>query len=151
MARIIDLTSSTTAAAGDNLPFWSASNGDTRRMSMTAVANYVQTVISGNDDKVLQYASPAVNAFNVAITDSSASIWLVMTPLGAFAAGTITLPALVNCVDRQEILVNSTQAVAALTVSGNGSSVVGAPGALAANGYFLLRYEPVSHTWYRIG
>ena len=55
------------------------------------------------------------------------------------------------CKDGQEVLVTSTQAVTALTVSGNGSTVYGAPSALTANAFFKLRFDGVVKAWYRIG
>ena len=48
-------------------------------------------------------------------------------------------------------MVSCTQAVTTLTVSGNGSTVNGAPTTLAANGFFRLRYDGVFKAFYRVG
>ena len=99
-----------------------------------------------------QYSAPSASPFTVAITDSDASIWLILTPTGTLATGTITLPAVANAVDRQEVLVNCTQIVTSLTVGGNGATAVtGAPTTLAANAYFRMRYDAATLTWYRVG
>lgn len=116
-----------------------------------AVVDYIESQIQTGDGKQLQYAAPAATGFTVAITDSSASVWLVLTPAAGYAAGTITLPAVANCVENQEVLVNCTQSVATLTVAGNGGTVIGAPASLSANGFFRLRFEPVLKIWYRVG
>jgi len=116
-----------------------------------ALINYIESQIQTGDGKQLQYAAPAATGFAVAITDSSASVWLVLTPAAGYAAGTITMPAVANCVENQEVLVNCTQSVATLTVAGNGGTVIGAPASLSANGFFRLRFEPVLKIWYRVG
>jgi hypothetical protein len=51
----------------------------------------------------------------------------------------------------QEVLVNCTQSVGTLTVLGNGANVIGAPTSLAANGFFLMKFEPILSNWYRVG
>jgi hypothetical protein len=78
-------------------------------------------------------------------------VWLILTPVAGYAAGTITLPLSTNVVNKQEILVNCTQAVTTLTINGNGATVTGAPTTLAANAFFRLRYDGVTGTWYRVG
>ena len=50
--------------------------------------------------------------------------------------------------DQQEIAVFSQAEISALTVSGNGASVTGAPSYLPANGSFLLRYNALQTTWF---
>ena len=47
-----------------------------------------------------------------------------------------------NCFpDKQEALVNTTQAVTTLTIGANGATVIGAPTTLATNGFFKLTYD----------
>jgi hypothetical protein len=76
---------------------------------------------------------------------------LILLPTGAFAAGTLVLPLLANCVDKQEVLVNCTQAVSSLTINGNGATVTGAPTSLSTNGFFRLRFDGLAKVWYRVG
>lgn len=151
MPTINQLSRVDTVAAGDLLPIYSQANGDARAAAISVLAAYVQTLLAAVDDKVTQYSAPSATGFTVTITDSDESVWLVLTPVAGYAAGTIKLPAVANCVDKQEILVNCTQAVTALTINGNGATVTGAPTTLAANAFFRLRFEGVTHTWYRVG
>jgi len=76
---------------------------------------------------------------------------LLLTPAATYAAGTIVLPEKTSCIDGQELMCTCTQIVTALTVSGNGATVNGAPTALAANGFFRLRFDAVFSAWYRVG
>ena len=71
-------------------------------------------------------------------------------PAATYANGTLVLPAVANCADKQEILVNSTQIVTALAITANGATVKGAPTTLAANAFFKLRFDGVLKTWYRV-
>lgn len=149
--RINSLTAKDVVSAGDQVPIFSTTDGDTRRASMTAVAAFVAGTSTAADDKVTQYAAPSSSPFTVTVPNLSNSVWLVITPTGTMALGTIVLPALGTAVDRQEVLVNTTQAVTGLTVSDSGASITGAPTTLAANAYFLLRFDAVTSTWYRVG
>jgi len=142
------------AAGSDLLLVYDASNSDTRKISLTALATYVNSLssLSGlKPESNTQYASPSATAFNIQVTDGDDNIFLIVTPTGAFAAGTITLPAIANVVDKQEVTVVCTQDVTALTVAGNGATgVVGAPTAITANDYFTLRFDTLYDTWYRV-
>lgn len=150
MATINELSSVDEISSSDQVPIYSSSNGDARKASFTTILNYLMGKLTSNDDKITQYSSPNASGFNVQINDSSTSVWLLLTPTGAFAAGTITLPALTNCIDHQEVLVNVTQAITTLTIAGNGAQVTGAPTTLAANGFFRLRFDAVFKGWYRV-
>ena len=125
-------------------------NAQDYRASAGSVSDFVKAAIGAGDGKVLQYAGPTSTGFTVPVTDSSTSIWLVLTPSGTLAAGTITLPAVANCVESQEILVVSSQTVTALTINANGGTVVGAPTTITSTSPFKLRFEPVLKTWYRV-
>jgi hypothetical protein len=103
------------------------------------------------DDKITQYAAPSATGFSITVLNGSSSVWLIISPTGAFAAGTLILPAVANCVDKQELLVNCTQAVTALTINANGATITGAPTTLAANGFFRLRFDALADVWYRVG
>lgn len=126
-------------------------NSQDYRVAADSIVDYVMANITAADDKITQYSAPSATGFSVQVTDGSDSIWLILTPTAGFAAGTIVLPALANCVDKQEVLVNCTQAVTTLTVSGNGATVTGAPTTLAANAFFRLRFDDVANVWYRVG
>lgn len=150
-ATINQLNAATTITGSDLLAVYSQVNGDARKVSLTNFAAWVATQITTSDNKVTQYSAPSATGFTTIITDSSNSIWLVLTPVAGYANGAITLPSIANCVDKQEILVNCTQAVTTFVVNGNGATVTGAPTTLAANAFFRLRFEAVTSTWYRVG
>jgi hypothetical protein len=151
MPTINQLTAVDSVVSSDQVPIYQSENGDARKASMAVIKTFMLDGITASDDKITQYAAPSATGFSVQITDGSDSIWLILTPNAGYAAGTIVLPALANCVDKQEVLVNCTQAVTALTVSGNGATVTGAPTTLAANAFFRLRFDDVVNVWYRVG
>lgn len=151
MPTINQLSAVDAVVSSDQVPIYSSENGDARKASMATLLAFFKGRITANDDKLTQYAAPSATGFNVRVNNDSESVWLILTPVAGYAAGTITLPAVANCVDRQEVLVNCTQAVTTLTVAGNGGTVTGAPTTLAANGYFRLRFDAVTKTWYRVG
>ena len=104
-----------------------------------------------SESKTLQYFAPSATGWSVPIESESNSAWLIITPTAGFANGTITLPPVLNVLEGQEVLVNCTQSVGTLSVNGNGANVIGAPASLVANGFFLLKFEPILKNWYRVG
>lgn len=142
-----------TFTAASQIPFNDPSNGCDRRASVTSLAAVIAPLLPGQSGLVTQYAAPAATGFvvNVATPEPGESIFLLLTPNAAYAAGAILLPLQATCIDGQELLVTTTQAVTALTVSGNGSTVNGAPTTLAANGFFRLRFDGIFKAWYRVG
>jgi len=151
MPTINQLNAVDTLTAADLVAIYSSNNGDARKASMSVVASFIQSLITVSDDKITQYAAPSATGFSVQVNNAGQNVWLVLTPTGGFAAGTLILPALANVLDHQEILVNCTQAITALTINGNGATVTGAPTTLAANGFFRLRFDTITDTWYRVG
>jgi hypothetical protein len=151
MATINQLSAVDAVVSSDQIPIYSSNNGDARKASLATVAKYLSTQTSFVDGMITQYAAPSATGFTVNILDGVNSVWLVLTPTTALAAGTIKLPTVTNCVDKQEILINTTQAITTLTINSSGASVTGAPTTLAANAFFKLRFEGVTDTWYRIG
>jgi hypothetical protein len=71
---------------------------------------------------------------------------LVINPAGTLATGTITMPASPS--DGMTITVESTQQVTALTMSGNGGTVVGAAVQLIPNQPLSWVYRSTGTTWY---
>jgi hypothetical protein len=147
----IDRLNQSDIAAADAVPFYSAAGGADRRTSVSQLATLLQTLLNTGGGPTQQYAAPNATGFSVTISPAVAGawVWLLLTPVAGYAAGTIVLPAAPQ--DRQEVVVNSTQAVTTLTVSGNGATVNGAPSTLAANAFFRMKYDAVLSTWYRIG
>lgn len=148
------LTATDAIVGGDQIAVGKTSAGDDRRAAATVLLAYMQASLTfpTATEFTTQYAAPSATGFNVAITDDSDNIWLVITPVAGYAAGTITLPAVANAADKQEILINCTQAVTTLTIDGNGAAAVtGEPTGLSADDFFKLRFDFPTKTWYRIG
>lgn len=160
MTQINKLSAVDLVQAGDQLPIFSTENGDARKAAMSVLLAYMQANLtfpsfSGQGAYATQYSSPSATGFNVTITDGAddnTNVHLILTPTAGYATGTITLPPVAGLVDKQEVLVNCTQQVTALTVNGNGATAVtGEPTSLAADDFFRLKYDLPSQTWYRVG
>lgn len=152
MPTINQLSSIDSIASGDTIPVYDADNGDARKASFTQVYDYIAAQLTGKKDELTaQYEAPTTGS-TVSITDSSAGIWLILTPAGTLANLEIKFPSLANCVQGQEVVINCTQILTALTWDGNGSSVVGEPSTFAAaDAYIKFKFDSVLSTWYRIG
>ncbi len=149
------VTSTSQLNGSDLLAIFVQQNGGNCALSLTLFADWLSDNITVEGDaKVTQYSAPSATGFSVTVgsgISAGSSIWLVLTPGGGYAAGTLVLPAVADVVDKQEILVNCTQSVTTLAITGNGATVTGAPTTLAANAYFRLRFDAVLTTWYRVG
>lgn len=146
MTEINKLTATDALAAGDLLPVYKQSQGDTRKASVTTLIDYINTNAAISGQQVTQYAAPSATAFTVTV--NAGDVWLILTPTGTLADGTIALPD--GPSDRDTVTVNCTQIVTTLTVS-SAKTVTGAPTTLAANAFFTMRYDAVAGAWYRIG
>lgn len=153
MPSINQLTTITTISSNTLIPVYDPANGDARKVSVSALNDYIQAQVSANfSGYVTQYSAPSATGFSVAITDTQDSVHLILTPTAGFAAGTITMPAASNTLDGQRVLVNCTQAVTTLTVAANGAtSINGVPTTLAANDFFTMAFDKPTLNWYRIG
>ena len=106
MTDINQLSSADTLTAGDLLPIWRTNNSDTRKTSLTALQAYMQSALTFSAGQfVVQYASPSATGFTVALLANTNNQWLILTPLAAYAAGTITFPLLSTVTDNQEVLI----------------------------------------------
>lgn len=159
MPEISQLSAVDSLAAGDNFPVFDLSNGDARKVSVSALLAYMQANLTFPDATGVpqfesQYAAPSASGFSVTIAPPTAgdNVHLILTPTAGYAAGTIVLPPVASVVDKQEVLVNCTQQVTALTINGNGAvSVTGEPTSLGADDFFRLKYDSILQTWYRVG
>lgn len=144
---ISGLTSATALSSADQIPISSAADGDTRKASLDLLETWLQANLSFPGQLVTQYAAPSATGFSVTV--AVADTWLLLTPTAGFAAGTIVLPA--TRTNRQAVRVSCTQAITTLTVSGNGTTVSGAPTTIAANGFFMMWYDATLNSWFRAG
>lgn len=148
----INQLTATTPGASQSLPVYDPAKGDSRRFSLSDLLAWIQSqTAAGLQEPNTQYSAP-VDGGTVLVNDDSEDTHLIITPAIGLALLTITLPALANLRDKQQIIVNCTQAVAGLTIGGNGATVgTGAPAALLADDYFRLKYDATLNIWYRIG
>jgi hypothetical protein len=144
MATINQLSATDSLNGGDLLPVYKQNQGDARKCSITTLMDYVNANVTTVTQNT-QYAAPAATGFSVTV--NTGNVWLILTPVSTYAAGAIVLPT--GASDKDTVTVNCTQIVTSLTVS-SGATVVGAPTTLAANGFFTMRFDAATSTWYRI-
>jgi len=139
---------------GDGFVLWKQGASKYRLVASDVVLAWAQSNLGSLSKPETLYAAPSASGFTVATspTTDGDDTHLILTPTAGYAAGTITLPISTSLVDKQEVLVNCTQQVTALTVNGNGASAVtGEPTSLAADDFFRMQYDALTSTWYRIG
>jgi len=149
MPYINQLSALDQLSGGDQLPVYSPANGDARRVSITALLEFFQ----GNfaDPNYLTIINAPTNSgFNIQIGAQTQNLFLIINPTGTFAAGTITLPPVASCFDGQKIVVACSQVINALTITPNGSTVIGAPSLFSAGGFFALRFNALQSSWYTV-
>lgn len=153
MSSIDKLSSVASVDAADLVAIFSNSLGNDARVTIATLAAYLQTLLTSGSAFMTQYSAPSATGFSVTIAplENGGSVYLNLTPVAGYAAGTIVLPVSTTCQDGQEVLVSCTNAVTTLTINANGSSVTGGPSTLAAGGFFRLRFDGVYKTWARVG
>ena len=149
MPTINQLSAINSLSAGDNILVYAPGEGDTRRASLSTLLAFFQSSFADPDYLTIINA-PTNSGFNLQLGTQTQSVFLIINPTGAFAAGTITLPPVASCFDGQEILVVSSQSIAALTVNGNGATLLGTPGALGIGSFFTIRFNLLQSTWYTL-
>ena len=154
MSAINKLPTVSTLTTSDLVALFSNSLGNDAAATLGTLLAWLQSQLTASGDFVTQYAAPSASGFTVTVVTptNGQSMFVLLTPNAGYAAGTIVYPAQATCVDGQELLLTTTQAVTALTTNGNGATAVnGAPTTLAANAFFRMRYDGVLKSWYRVG
>jgi len=146
------LTQANSIATGDWVVIYKNNQGDFRGVAFSdLIMSLSGSMPMGRPEPNTQYAAPA-DGDTVIVDDSNDDTHLIIVPAAGLANLAITLPATGSVRDKQIVIVNCTQAVGALVVNGNGSTVgAGAPVSLLANEFFTLKYDVTLNTWYRIG
>lgn len=136
----------TDLSGADLFRLWSQTYGGDAALTLTNLKAWLNTELQPGK-LTTQYAAPSATGFSVAVQTTDTH--LILTPVAGYAAGTLVLP---TGVDREEVLVNCTQAVTTLTITpASGETVTGAPSGLSANDFFRLRFDGVVGAWYRVG
>ena len=151
MPTINQLAGLSQVSGGDLLPIYVPNNGDARKVSVTQLLTYFQTVFAAPTVSTNLYTPGA--GFNVTVpTPVSEQQWMLLQPAGTLATGTITLPLNTGVPDGTQLLVTTTQIITAFTLALNGAAAAfGAPTTLAANAFFTMRFYQATNSWYRIG
>lgn len=93
-----------------------------------------------------QRVTPATGA-TVTIADKISN--LVIRPAGTIATLTVNMPA--TPIDSQEVVICSSQIITALTIAGNGHTVIGGITTLGVGGFAKYKYVQTDSSFYRIG
>ena len=151
MPTINQLAVLSQVSGGDLLPIYVPNNGDARKVSVTQLLTYFQTVFAAPTVSTNLYTPGA--GFNITVpTPVSEQQWMLLQPAGTLATGTITLPLNTGTPDGTQLLVTTTQIITAFTLALNGAAAAfGAPTTLAANAFFTMRFYQATNSWYRIG
>lgn len=150
MPTINQLSNLSQVSGGDLLPIYVPNNGDARKVSVSQLLAYFQQTFAAPTVATNLYVPST--GFNVTVpTPVSEQQWMILQPAGTLATGTITLPLNTGVPDGTQVLVTSTQIITAFTLALNGASnAFGAPTALAANGFFTMRFYQATNSWYRV-
>ena len=150
MPTINQLSGISQVSGGDLLPVYVSNNGDARKVSITQLLNYFQTV----------FASPTVSTnlytpgtgFNITVpTPVSEQQWMIIQPANTLASGTVTLPLNTGVPDGTQVLITTTQEITAFTLALNGAAAGFAfPPTLEAGAGFTVRYYQATNSWYNI-
>lgn len=147
MPTIDNLSSTSSLSSGDLVPVYSQANGDARKASLSTLLAFFQSQFASPEFETVT-AAPSLAGFTAALVASAKNIWLILSPTGPLASGTVVLPAPADSFDGQTIVVVSSEAITVLTVNGNGGTVNGAPTSLGTDGFFSLRYQALTSTWW---
>jgi hypothetical protein len=150
MPTINQLAGISQVSGGDQLPIYVPNNGDARKVSVTQLLQYFQTVFAAPTVSTNLYTPGA--GFNITVpTPVSEQQWMILQPAGTLATGTITLPLNTGVPDGTQVLVTTTQIITAFTLALNGAAAAfGAPTTLAANAFFTMRFYQSTNSWYRV-
>lgn len=133
----------------DSVVLWSANNQDYRGLAIDVLKEVIKDK-SNQSALLIQHFNPNAD-FTLNIENHEVGTYLILNPSVSITTGSIKLPERYVVTDGQVVLVTCSQQVNNFSVNGNNALVIGAPNALAANGFFKLKYDKLSNTWYRVG
>ena len=134
----------------DQIPVYSNANGDARKASLNQLLELFQAQFASPTETV-QLVVPGTG-FNYAVTGTSVNAWVLLQPAGGLATGTVTLPIAGSTADGMEVLITTTQQIAAFTLAGNGATALyGTVSALSAGDFVRFRFYQATNSWSRVG
>ena len=137
----------------DSVVIWSANNQDYRGAPVDLLIEKIKADLPQYIDYPqlhIQHFNPNAD-FTLDIENHEIGTYLILNPSVSITTGSIKLPERYDVTDGQVLLVACAQQVNNFSIDGNNALVIGAPNALAANGFFKLKYDKLSNTWYRVG
>ncbi|SSR15004.1 Uncharacterised protein [Acinetobacter nosocomialis] len=137
---------------GDQFVLYKGNCTDFRSIPQDAVLEWILSNIPVIKpvSAIIQPINPNAD-FTIAIENNAVGTYLVINPSVSITNATITLPPMAELTDGQELLVTSSQQIENLTIAGNGAALIGNPNTIAASGFFKLKFDLLSQTWYRVG
>lgn len=145
---INQLPTATELSAGNQIPVFLPDEGSAYKASLATLLAFFSENFASPEFET-QTSAPTSTGFTMTLTSSASSIWALIAPTGAFASGTVVLPAVADAFDGQQILITSTAGITALTISPNGATLSNVPtGITAGGGSILLRFNDLTSTWY---
>jgi hypothetical protein len=135
----------------DSVVLWSANNQDYRGAPVDLLVEKVKEGIQVNQPPLLvQRFNPNAD-FTLNIENHEVGTYLILNPSVSITTGSIKLPERYGVTDGQVVLVTCSQPVNNFSVDGNNALIIGGPTTIAAGGFFKLKYDKLSNTWYRVG
>lgn len=137
-------------SSGDQIPVYTPTNGDARRLPISQLLAYFQQTFASPTLATNVY-TPGTG-FNIAVpTPASSQQWVLIQPASTLATGTVTLPLNTTVADGTEVLITTTQQITSFTLALNGATAVyGYPATLSAEDFFRVRFVQALNSWYRI-
>jgi hypothetical protein len=150
MPTINQLSSISQVSGADQIPVYNTNNGDARKMSISALLQYFQTVFASPEVSTNLYVPST--GFNITVpTPVSEQQWMLLQPAGALASGTITLPLNTGTPDGTQVLITTTQQIVSFTLALNGAAAgFGFPSSLDAGAGITVRFYQSTNSWYNI-
>lgn len=155
MSTIPQLSSAMSVQGSDLIPVFVGGSQTTRRITVSQLIDFFAAQQPANDSTVVvQYAAPSADAFIVQIAQpilGGPDTLMLLTPLSAYASGTVILPPSAKAFDGQNVTLLTTQAIGAITFGLSGAlAIVGAPATMGANDTVTFTYNAFSQTWFMI-
>jgi len=148
MPTINELASTNTITGSDQFPVYVSGSGDARKASASTLLAYIQSAWMDPTYTRIT-ASPTLAGFTLPLPTTANSLFVLLTPTGTMATGTIVLPPAASAADGQEIVLYTSQEVTALSFTLNGATAInGAPTGIQAGAALTLRYDVLSTAWY---
>jgi hypothetical protein len=142
---IRNLSAVSAVTSSDSVAIDSASLGGDARATLTTLLTWLQLQLQATGGFVSLYNTPLTGfSYTVAPPVAGENCYVLLTPAGTLATGTVVLPA--SPVHGQEVLVASTQTITSLTVT----TASGAPTTMGASTPWKVRYDGVLGTWNRV-